>query len=179
MKKSFYILILISIVLATGCIGQQQYAKTLEKDGVEYQFSDNIYDSMKIPVYDEDFILDRIRFGPEKITVVFNGSSLEDNAYFATVGFNVAHKLANFFTYSQGRFVNITALDINNNVTQIPGSIIYMKGPNTGAEGNSVSLSNLTVGNNTYSIVVMQGTTYQNLSQAGDRLILLVLDFRS
>jgi|GEM_PF-1816485 len=176
---------IVSVVAISGCINQEEPKKELRKftkDGVEYIFNNNIYDSLNISIQDEQYVKASID-SAQSIIIAFNGSSLEDNSYFSVVSYNVVEKLKNYFVYSKGQInIDFKAIDIEQNKT-IPGgaTLIFLRGPNTGARGTSVYYDGNCIVNNVSiasfnSCIMVQGTDYKNFSLAADKLILSVLN---
>ncbi|MBI4895461.1 MAG: hypothetical protein HY831_03125 [Candidatus Aenigmarchaeota archaeon] len=188
MKKFYFIFIIliISVVVISGCINQEEPKKeayNFTKDGVEYTFNNNIYDSLNISIQDEKYVKASID-SAQSVIVLFNGSSLEDNSYFSVVSYNIVEKIKNYFVYSKGQIVDFKAIDIEQNHT-IPGgsTVIFLRGPSTGAHGTSVYYDGNCIVNNVSiapfnNCIVVQGTDYKNFSLAADRLILSVLDYK-
>lgn len=188
MKKNFafllFIIMIVSVVAISGCINQEEPKKELykfTKDGVEYVFNNNVYDSINISIQDENYVRASIE-SSQNIILAFNGSSLEDNSYFSVVSYNIVEKLKNYFVYSKGQIMNFKAIDITQNET-IPGgsTVIFLRGPNTGAHGTSVYYDGNCIVNNVSiapfnNCIMIQGTDYKNFSMASDKLILSVLN---
>ena len=189
-----FIIVLISVVLASGCVNQKPEAqKTLmnvTKDGIDYSFTNNIYDSLKIPINNETEIRRLIMHAPS-ISLVFNPSSEQDNSYFTVVLYNTVDKLKYYYTYTNGKYVdesmyniymingteflklerkNSTWIKSPSDINNIEWPVLYLKGPNTGASETSVKLSE------SGKIIYIQGTDYKNLSLASERFVLAVLD---
>lgn len=188
-----FFLSIFSIVLVSGCINQEpekpQQVLEITKDGITYQFTNNIFDSMKIPLNEGAEIKRLVKYA-SAVSVVFDNSSTEDNAYFTVINYNMITKLTHYYAYSRGKFVdesfypvyvindgkllkkdkiNNTWLDYNFTLDSIEWPVLYLKGPNTGAIETSVTLDY------DRKIIYIQGTDYRNLSLAADRFVLEVL----
>ncbi|MBI5061423.1 MAG: hypothetical protein HZB67_03855 [Candidatus Aenigmarchaeota archaeon] len=190
---AFLILIIFSVVLASGCINQPKEEPitltTITKDGVAYEFTNNIFDAMKVPMIEQAEIK-RIVTKASAVSIVFNSSSKEENAYLTVINYNMVGKLSSYYTYSKQQFVDETFYNIYdvkndrlmkfdrsiNNWTESPTGIdniewpiLYLKGPNTGANETSVTLDE------SGKIIYIQGTDYRNFSLAADRFTLEIL----
>jgi len=178
-KKMLLILILVSFVLISGCTERQPVTEIVipgHGDQV-YTFAHDIYDSAKVPVNDPQGI--GLLFAiNNRYTIVFDGSDSQDNAYFRVVLINLG-KLPIYYAY-EGRMVtfdylyyiddqwyNETDGEIGTPVFENP--VLWLIGPSTGAEETSLTLED--------NIIYLQGTSYDNLTMAGDKLTLLVFGF--
>ncbi|MCX6815951.1 MAG: hypothetical protein NT120_03805 [Candidatus Aenigmarchaeota archaeon] len=185
MKKTKNILILIIIVIAAyfliSAYTTPQTKKITEitlpdQPNTVYTFSSDVRDALRYPASSTDNIR-YVLFNSNKINIVFNGTSAEDDTYFYTVIFNTIWKMQQFFVnngklvdFQQFYFINGTWYVSANETTvkpNITGPIIWIRGPNTGALNNSIELINNTI--------FLQGTTYGNLTLAGDKLALITL----
>ncbi len=191
---AFFILLVTLLVFASGCVNQEQpkplEVKEITKDGITYEFTNNILDSMNISINNATEIKRIVKYAAA-VSIVFNSTTEEDNSYFTVINYNMVGKLTHYYAYSRRKYVDETFYNIYtikgdkllkfdrsiNNWTESPVGIdniewpvLYMKGPNTGASETSVSLDL------DGRIVYIQGTNYRNLSLAADRFVLEVLD---
>jgi len=156
----FFILV---IVLASGMCTEQEKNLTAIKLGDQvYEFSTNLYDSVKVKTNDEDGIKELFD-NSENVCIKFDNSSSTDNAYFAVVGYNIVFKLTRYYS-KQGKTMKFSVCQTNE-------TTIWLKGPETGAQENSVTLIDNTV--------VVQGTDFHELELAGDKLVLTVFGINS
>ncbi|MBI5332616.1 MAG: hypothetical protein HZB65_03520 [Candidatus Aenigmarchaeota archaeon] len=188
-KKFFFSLVfvisLIIVIAVSGCINQEETPKELyniTKDGVEYVFLNNIYDTMNMSVEDGSSIRKTIN-EPLSVKIAFNGSNSEDNAYFSVVSYNLVEKLKNYYIYTRGKMVDFSAVNLNGS-EQFPygSTIILLKGPNTGANITRVYYDNACVYNGVVvakfsRCIVIEGTDYSGLVKASERLMLFLLEY--
>jgi hypothetical protein len=146
---------------------------TIQGHAETYTFTNDIRESLKVPVNDE-FGIRQMFLENDRFNIIFDGSSMQDNAYFRIVLINLA-KISIFFSYESKvigfdyyyyvgeQWYNST----NENITRPElHNVIWLKGPSTGATDTSLILNG--------STVYLQGTDYKNLTLAGDKLTLLV-----
>lgn len=180
-KIIFPIIVTILIVVAiSGCTQPQNSndATELQLPGqpVVYSFSNPVKQALAYSISDSGLIRYSV-LSSKDIDIVFDGSSKEDNAYFQTTLFNIVQKIQTYSVYN-GRIINFNtyyfigdtwfySTDNEINKTKSENVVVWIKGPNTGAGENSVSIANNTV--------YVQGTNYKNLTLAADRLVLAVL----
>lgn len=145
--------------------GSQKNLTSLVIDGQEYLFSTNLYDAIKIPVKNETEIKSLFE-SYDEVCIIFNGSSEQDNAYFSAVLYNDAFKIVRYYTL-QGRSFGMPSCN-EYNASEIIIPILLIKGPNTGATENSITL-------NGTNIIIMQGTDAKGIKMVGDKLALIVL----
>ncbi len=95
-------------------------------------------------------------------TVTFDPSDSRDNGYFSKVGFNLVSKLRYFFLDMglEKRFVAKYYNDLNDS----DRNIIILRGPNSGAIKNGVTLRGNTM--------IIEGLTYDELSKSAERVVL-------
>ena len=170
------VILIFSVVAVSACV-QQAEIKDIYINGHGnqiYQFSYDIRESVKIPSDNEREIRNLIAVS-DKVTVIFNSTSGEDNAVFQVVVFNLAAKLPTYFSY-EGKLLYIDILyygedglyNKSNSKAELPTNTkIRLLGPHTGAEEGSVRLDGNTI--------TVQGTTPKNLVLAGDKLALVVM----
>jgi hypothetical protein len=169
----------LSIIFVPGLIQKEEPLQAIMVDGQTYVFDQDIRKSLKVPMYDEDKILEILSF-PPKINILVDTSNTTENAYYAKVSFNTISKLSRYYThnnvYMEYPFYAMENNTIffwnrrNNTLTPLNGSIegpvIMFKGPSLANE-TSVRLTNQTI--------VVQGTTQENLSMASEKLVLSLL----
>lgn len=170
MKKYIAILI-IGLILSAGCISQQEpekYTYVIKKHGIEYVFKNPIENASLIPVNNEAEILDEI-LTTKKVRITFESQDI-DNIVFQLAGVDTSSKLSHFYTYGQGRFVNMGAQELINLTAsdRANATIILMKGPNTGAISTSVYMDE-------NSWIIIEGSDQKNLTLAADRFALIYL----
>lgn len=172
-------ILLIGVVLISGCTGssyQPVTEITIEGHGNQvYTFSNDIRQSLRVPVNDPDGIKE-IGRDYDIMAMVFNSSSPQDNAYFTVVTTNMMNKIPNYDAYEgrvfqlipfyfdeKGQWYNRTGGNITKPDFRVPA--IWLVGPNTGANETSLRLTNNTI--------YVSGTDYKNLTMAADKLTLL------
>lgn len=192
-KTLVFFLLLISIVLVSGCVNQEpEKPKALfniTKDGVDYQFTNNIFDSMKIPINNGSEIKRFIKYA-SAVSVVINSTSDEIDGSYIVIIYNTVEKLKHYYIYSRGKFVdeyfykkyrikddkllkwsyeNNTWVESPVGIDSIEWPVLYFRGHDAGAAETSVTLDE------SGKIIYIQGTDYRNLSLAADRFALEVL----
>lgn len=170
------------LILLSGCITQEQEngeAITeimIPGHGNIYRFSYDIRESLSIPSNDPDGIRGMV-LNTTLFTIVFDGSSEEDNGYFRVALINIVSKMQTFFAY-EGKLINYevfyydqqgwyNSLDEKINKPAFNGTVLWFIGPNTGAEETSVNVEE--------NIIYIQGTGYENIVKAGDRFALIFM----
>lgn len=170
--------LLILAVVVSACVQPQVELKELYMPGHGnqiYSFSYDIRESVKIKSSNEAEIRSLLE-KTNKLTIIFNSTSEEDNAAFQVAVFNLASKLPTYYSY-EGKLLRIDVLyygaDGNlYNKTKERASLpentkILLLGPNTDAKETSISLD----GNN----IVLQGVTKKGVGLAGDKLALVAM----
>lgn len=172
------VLLLFSVILVSACVSQQEIKEiTIPGHGNQiYTFSHDIRLAAKVFSNDEYAI--RNVFANDSVPLVFDGSNQQDNAFFTVVATNLG-KIQTYFAY-EGRlfsfepyyFLGEKWYDRNGAEIGKPGfaNALWLKGPATGANETSVTINN--------GIVYLQGTSYQNLTLAGDKLVLIVFEYQ-
>ncbi|MBI2578654.1 MAG: hypothetical protein HYW26_03010 [Candidatus Aenigmarchaeota archaeon] len=167
---------LFSVLLVSGCVQQQREIKEITIPGHPqiYSFSNDLREVLKVPVSGKADM--QILFlQSSSIDIVFNGTSTQDNAYFRVVLIDMITKMQAYasnegkqLTFRSYYFVDSKWYNSTNGEIEKPGlgTAIWLKGPETGAEETSVRADE--------SIITVQGTSYKNLTLAGDRLVLVV-----
>ncbi len=178
MKFHLFIAMLIFLVACTQTGEIKELA--LPRHNTIYVFSYDVRESLRVPMESRAEIIETFSQN-NKVTIVFNGSSEKDNAYFAVTSFNIVSKLDQYF-YNEGAPLSFDVIyNVNGtwyNKTKDPqttpvitGAVIWLKGPNTGAERTAVYMSN--------GYIFVEGTDSKNLGLAGDRLSLFLMGINS
>jgi len=154
-------------------------------EGTIYAFSYDIRETLKIPVNDEEAIVDAL-VRSDKVNIVYkfhNESSLQDSKYFSVLMINVISKVTTFFSYEEIILSDFPVyyIDENNTWHNSTGDMIakpnftdatlWLVGPNTGAKDTSVTIIE--------KDIYISGTSYENLIKAGDRFVLAVMGIDS
>lgn len=174
------VILLAVIVLASACVAQQEEIKELRIAGhgdQVYTFSNDIRAALKVFSNNETAIKGLFA-STDRVYLVFNGSSQQDNAYFTVIATNIAAKIPPYFAY-EGRifvfepyyFEGDKWHNKNGVETEKPPAenVLWLLGPDTGAKETSVTIDNKTV--------YLQGTDYKGLTLAADRLVLIVFGY--
>ena len=173
----------ILIILVSGCVQQEEIKEiTIPGHGSQvYQFSYDVRESIKVRSSGEDAISSLLR-NADRMSIIFNGTSREDNGYFSAVAFNILAKLQAFYAY-EGKLLSDIAVYYYDesgwhNKTgaavekpDLTDASIWLLGPHTGANGTSVSIDG--------SVIYVQGTSLKNIAMAGDKLALIAMDISS
>jgi len=177
--KIAYILLPILIVLAAGCVQQEDTQIreiSIQGHAESYTFSNDLRDVLEVPINDPAGI--REQFFSSNVNFVFDGSSRQDNAYFTVTMTNIMAKVPPYMAY-EGRIIEFTPYYFVGDIwydrkgeeiekPELQGPVLRLKGPSTGAEDTSVRIENATI--------TVQGTDYINIVLAGDRLVLAVMN---
>src|SRR3989338_6133802 len=166
MKSAAFLLVVIFAI--AGCVQQTGPITEITLHGhPTYTFSTDVMDALKYHVSDKEAIRQAL-LGANKIDIIFDGSDAEDNKYFQVVLYNLVTKMQTFFVY-EGKIVDFRTYyfigdqwyNATGNTTKprIEGTLIWVKGPHTGAVDNSIIYFDNTI--------YLQGTTYGNLTLAG------------
>jgi len=179
--KHRFVLPLIILILVSGCVQEKRLTEfSLPGHTETYTFTHDIRESYKVPFKGEGVAnVKKLDFHGNVINFVFNGSSSEDNKYFSVVVFNIVAKLQPYFAY-EGRLMrfpvyyflpdgwyNSTNEKIEKPNLKEIGPILWLIGPNTGANETSLTLEG--------NIIYLRGTSYENLTMAADKFVLLVM----
>lgn len=180
--KIYNALLVILIILVSGCVQQEEIKEiTIPGHGSQiYEFSYDVRESIRVRSSGEDSISALLR-SADKIGIIFNGTSKEDNGYFSAVAFNILAKLQTFYAY-EGKLLSDIAVFYydegwhNKTGTAVEkpdltGASIWLLGPHTGANGTSVSIDG--------SVIYVQGTSLKNIAMAGDKLALIAMGISS
>ena len=177
MKKFMFIILIVSILSISGCVNEEEI-KELRIPGHGnhiYQFSHDIREALKVPVNDPIAIKKSV-WQSDRLNIIFNGSSKQDNAYFQVVAINIVSKLQTFFAY-EGKLLQFPVFYYENGkwfnsteeitIPDLEGANLWLVGPNTGAMDTSLfSVDN---------VIYLQGTSYKNLTLAGDKFALIIM----
>jgi hypothetical protein len=172
----FFHIAVICVIIVAGCVQEEVALKEISIPGHNdiYTFSNDIRDALKVESNNPAAI--KSQFYEGEMSVVFDGSSPQDNAYFTVVMTNIMAKVPTYLAYEgvlikfqPYYFIGETWYNRNGDEIEKPklANVLWLKGPSTGAEETSVNIINNTI--------ILQGTSYQNLTLAGDRLVLEVM----
>ncbi len=162
-KKYILCFLVLVLVFSSMCTEKQQSLHKIRIGNHVYAFTSNILESINVSVNEPKKIKELID-NANRVDVVFNASD-EDNKYFAVVGFNIVSKLQTYYT-SLGWAKDFKGIPMENATFQY--TTILLKGPTTGATNMSVELTN-------DKIIIVQGTSFEEMEKAGDKLALVVL----
>lgn len=173
----YIVFALVILVIAAGCVQEKTPIKEISIPGQAkiYQFSSDLRSAVMVKSNDEASI-NNIFYTAKNINIVFDGSSETDNAYFNAVLIDFGSKVPLYLSYDgiQIKFTPFytigddwyNATDDKITKPNFTEPVLMLKGPDTGAEDTSVNIFNNTI--------VLQGTSYKNLTLAGDKLTLIV-----
>lgn len=175
--KKFVLIMLVFTLIISGCTEEKEIKELRipEHGNHIYEFSNDIREALKVPVNDP-IAIKKLVWQSDRLNIIFNGSSQQDNAYFQVVAINIVSKLQTFFAYEgkvlqfpafyyeNGRWFNSTGEVV---LPDLEGANLWLVGPNTGA----VDTSLFSIGD----IIYLQGTSYKNLTLAGDKFALIVM----
>ncbi len=179
MKRAITMFAVLAIVVIAGCTQQRQPVTELSipGHGTEiYVFANDVYEALTVQSNDPE----GIKFAGntfDHMYIVFDGSSEQDNAYFRVVLVNMLAKVPLYFSY-EGRLVSFdTYYFIDEKWYNATGEttkpefdsyVLWLKGPNTNALDTSVNIEDRNI--------YLSGTSYKNLTLAGDKLTLLLFN---
>jgi len=170
MNRLYTILIIsvVAVALVAGCIGQTPAPAlyNLTKDGIEYVFSNDIYKALDVTIYDKAFISEEL-MSAQRIWILFKNDTA-DNAYVALASSELTSKLVHYYAYTQARLVKASGVELSDLNNTVQGTLIEFRGPNTGANATSVSLSG--------SRILLQALNASELRLVADRLALLLFE---
>jgi hypothetical protein len=188
MKKILIIIFVVSaFVIVSGCTGQNAPITeiTIPGHGQQiYQFSYDIRESQAI-TSDDPLLISLAAANADNINIVFDASSSKDNSYFQVIIINIIQKITTYYSYEGKVFVDFPVyyyIDVNgtrtwynktNEEIQKPDlneTTLWLLGPSTGASETSVTLDG--------NIIYIQGTSYKNLTLAGDKFALIVMGIK-
>ena len=163
-------LLIITAVLIAGCIGQQPPEQrtlyNITKDGIEYDFSNDIYKALDVTIYDKARISEEL-MSAQRIWILFTNDTA-DNAYVALASSELTSKLVHYYAYTQARLVKASGVELSDLNNTVQGTFIEFRGPNTGANATDVSLSG--------SRILLQALNASELRLVADRLALLLFE---
>lgn len=177
-----YSAFLILIIITSGCVAQEEIKEiTIPGHGSQvYEFSYDVRESIKVRSSGDDAISSLLR-SAGRMSVIFNGTSREDNGYFSAVAFNILSKLQTFYAYEGKLLSDIAVFYYDGGWHNKTGSAvekpdltdasIWLLGPHTGANGTSVTIDG--------SVIYIQGTSLKNIAMAGDKLALIAMGINS
>ena len=174
MKYIVFALVIISVI--AGCVQEKPINEiSIPGQAKIYQFNSDLRSAVLVKSNDETSIRN-VFYTAKNINIVFDGSSETDNAYFSAVLIDFGAKVPLYLSYDgiQIKFMSFYTLGndwynaTEDNITKpnFTDPVLMMKGPDTGAQGTSVNFYNNTI--------ILQGTSYKNLTLAGDKLTLIV-----
>ena len=187
--KIYAIFVLLAVVVAlSGCTSRGAPINVLQQGLTKYQFTDDIRDVLAINVSS----LEQIRNGftnPQKINIVFDGVSRNDNTYFQVAAYNLLVNLRAYYQNNNGETPKISSayyiVDENSdwfgtgdNKTVKPDftdPTIWLNGPNTGATETSIGIKTGTA----LRIVYLNGVDGKGIQLSGQRMVLLVMGIDS
>ncbi len=129
----------------------------------EYVFSHPAGEIGKVRIYGDVPVADFF-FNNSEFTVTFDPSDERDNGYFSKIGFNLVSKLNYFFIDRNER--KVFRAKIYNELNESDRNIILLRGPNSGAIKNGISLEGNTL--------IIEGLTYDELEKASERVVVEV-----
>jgi hypothetical protein len=166
--KMAFLAIVFAVITATifvsGCTSGTKNLTVLRMENQDYVFPENLYDSIKIPVNNESGIKELFD-SYDAVCIIFDGSSGQDNAYFTVVLHNFVFKATRHYALN-GKEMQFPACN-EYNQSDIIVPMLVLKGPNTGATENSLTLNGTTI--------TLQGTNSSGIQMAGDKLALVIL----
>lgn len=171
--KLLPILLIATLILAAGCVGQQQPQPknfSIVRDGVEYVFSNTLEGIQRAGLSQENEIVSIVAFAP-KVNIIYKQGT-DDDSSLAIAATELSSKLAHYYAFTQKRRVEIAGIDAAQNQTgnqaaNITGARIVMRGPLTGAQGTGVFVAAGTI--------IVEGADRTNLTAASDRLALHII----
>ncbi len=174
--KTIFALLLVLLVAGCTQTAQQPITEiTIAGHGNQiYTFTHDIRDSIRVQSNDPEGIK-AIGDSFRNMTIVFDGSSEEDNGYARVVLVNFLAKVPVYYSY-EGRLVKFNSFyyigdtwynSTNEEIEQpvFNGPVLWLVGPSTATE-TSVNLVNNTI--------YLSGTSYKNMTMAGDKLTLIL-----
>jgi hypothetical protein len=161
MKNLLPILIIVMVLLA-GCSEKKEPITRLIVDGVEYVFSEDVFESLKIPVYSPPNITQAMN--ASHIYITFNDTNSTENSYFTVAAYNIVFKLTRQRLWEL-REVNFTVVPLKN-LTANMTPVLMLVGPSEANTTSVVGFDNLTI---------VRGTSFKNMTMAADRLSLLLM----
>ncbi len=170
-----FVIAVFAVIAVTGCVQQPQPITNITIDGVDYSFTNDVREALKVPVNDR-FQIQQLMIYSKNISVIFDCSIPEEKPSIAVAAHNAVSTIQNYLV-SHGTFARFPVYcfvgeqwyDATDNSTAKPvlGTTLWFKGPKTGANETSVLAENNTI--------VIQGTDYKNLTLATDAFSLTVL----
>jgi hypothetical protein len=171
--KILLIALIVAAVFIAGCVGQApqpQFLYNLTKDGVLYEFNNNIYDSMNVPISDKNMIYEKLMM-PDQLWMLYTKGS--DEAIVAVAAADITAKIQYYNSYSLSKIVRVGTYDLSNQSEQnvsasdLTGTLIELRGPDMVNE-TAVFMSD--------GRIIVEGTNRTSLSMAADRLTLVLFE---
>lgn len=177
--KTIILIAILSIAFVAACLEEQKdpilYIQVSGHGA--YEFTNNVRESIEVPVNDPQTVKALID-NSKKIVIVFDGSDEEDNARFQVSILNTIFKLQDYYAhegkllddfdsyyYIGDRWYNKTN-DFVDELHLESDTVLWFKGPNTGAEETSVKIDR--------NVIFIEGKTGKGIELAADRFILAV-----
>ena len=182
LSRPYYsVLIIIILILISGCIQKQVNEKEREFAGETLHFRANLTEADLVPVYPDENYVKGLFFKPKlgKIQIAFIPKDGE-NGFYGVAGYELAYKLVKINQYYfQQTVIPVETLQLNstgeiNKLTNEEGMNILMLGPSNAketsvkVEGNLVILSGVD-----FSEV---DRDYTDLDLAVDKFLLILMD---
>jgi len=187
MKRSvigLFVVGIFAMVFIAGCTSIKDTPITnitVPGQNIIYSFNSDIRQSILVKSDDEGAIRG-LFYNESLMTFVFNGTSPTDNSMFYVAAYDTVQKIPTYLAY-QGHSLQVDKyyfLDAGgpdgvvwynstgDNITKpdMQGIVLWLKGPQTGANETSVGLAGKTI--------TIQGMSAKNLSMAADKLALVV-----
>jgi len=166
------IISIVAVAFASGCIGQSQPQAlfNLTKDGVLYEFNNNIYDSLNVPISDKNRIYEKLVM-PDQLWLLYTKGA--DEAIVAVAAADITAKVQYYNTYSLGKIVRVGTYDLsgqseqNVSASDLTGTLIELRGP---------AMVNETAVFMSGERIIVEGTNRTQLSMAADRLTLVLFE---
>ncbi|HLD57835.1 MAG TPA: hypothetical protein VJA47_05990 [archaeon] len=187
--KILPVFIVLAVLVVSGCATQPSKPITTIKQGfAEYKFLNDLRGILKIEpeTVGLDGRFDLIFTNKNNITLIFDGSSSIDNAYFRVVVLNFMTGLTTYLTSNNMQLPPVSTFyyigdentkwytSENNSVPRplLSSPVVWLKGPHTGATENKVQLLD-------NKIAYLMGTNSANLTMMSERLLLSVMGINS
>lgn len=178
MKKITLGILVLAIIVISGCVQEEQ--KTVVVDGVEYELYHDVNSALLVDVVEPGDVK-RVATRSRSVDIIFDCAAQEDEPVLTVSTLNAVTVLQSYLVYSKNTFANFNTYcfigDTWYNSTDseverpaLNGTVLWIKGPNTGAAATSVFAEENTV--------VIQGTSVRNLTLATDAFSLTVLGIK-
>jgi len=169
-RTALSISLLIVAAVVAGCIGQQPPEQrtlyNITKDGIEYDFSNDIYKALDVTIYDKALISEDL-MSAQRIWILF-ANNTADNSYVALASSELTSKLVHYYAYTQTRLVKASGVELSDINNTVQGTLIEFRGPNTGANATDVHIDG--------ARIIVQALNASELRLAADRLALVLFE---